>query len=92
MSVHIYKVPSITNYDMAGHSYRYYKGDPLYPFGYGLSYTTFLYMMTSVEPTNIHGGQNVNVTVGVFNSGNVDTDEVSEMAHLFLLLTGDDKD
>ena len=73
---------------MAGHTYRYYKGDPLYPFGYGLSYTTFLYAAASVIPASIHGGQNVTVRVGVFNSGSVDADEVGENMQLCTVLTG----
>lgn len=67
----------MTDYSMAGHTYRYYVGDPLYPFGYGLSYTTFVYTFASVAPTFIHGGDNITVTVGVQNTGAVDADEVS---------------
>jgi len=71
-------VPEITNYDMAGHTYRYYNGEPLYPFGYGLSYTTFLYTSLTMSSKTITGGQNITLTVGVLNSGKFDADEVSD--------------
>src|SRR6218665_479381 len=63
---------------MAGHTYRYYNGEPLYPFGYGLSYTTFLYTSLTMSADTITGGQNITATVGVLNSGKFDADEVCD--------------
>ena len=61
---------------MDGHTYRYYHGDPLFPFGYGLSYSTFRYTSFSLRPSTIQAGQNVTVVVGFDNVGSVDADEV----------------
>ena len=70
------QVPEITDYTMEGRTYRYYNGDPLYPFGYGLSYTQFMYSGLSVSPTSVKKGENVLVTVTVENKGMFDADEV----------------
>lgn len=75
----LHQVPPITDYNMDGHTYRYYHGDPLYPFGYGLSYSQFRYTSLSVKPTQIAPGQNVSVTVSVINEGPLDADEVVQI-------------
>ncbi|BFZ18771.1 hypothetical protein BsWGS_21810 [Bradybaena similaris] len=65
----------IGNYSMEGRTYRYMKTDPLYPFGYGLSYSSFQYNGIQLgdlkSPT-----ENLNVSVGVKNTGHMDVDEV----------------
>lgn len=65
----------MTDYSMNRRTYRYFTGVPLYPFGYGLSYSTFvyskLYFLTKIQA----GAPNV-VQVRLFNSGPFDGDEV----------------
>jgi beta-glucosidase len=71
-------LPSFDDYAMAGKTYRYFKGTPLYPFGYGLSYTTFQYSNLKMAAT-CHAGDSVRVTVDVKNTGNLAGDEVVEL-------------
>ncbi|EKC56719.1 glycoside hydrolase family beta-glycosidase, partial [human gut metagenome] len=54
---------------MTGRTYRYFKGDPLFPFGYGLSYTTFNYGNIKLEQT-IKVGETAKIIVPVTNTGN----------------------
>jgi beta-glucosidase len=72
------QIPAFENYDMAGKTYRFFKQEPLYPFGYGLSYTTFKYSDLSV-PENIVTGEKVMVKVTVTNTGKIAGDEVVEL-------------
>ena len=72
-----FQVPEITDYTMVGRTYRYYIGNPLYSFGYGLSYTSFEYSDLKVTPPSIMPGQSVDVKVTVKNTGSFDADEVS---------------
>lgn len=60
---------------MEGRTYRYFKGNPLYPFGYGLSYTTFKYRNAWLTPS-IPAGFKQEVRVEVQNTGTTDGDEV----------------
>jgi len=71
-------IPDFSNYDMQGRTYRYFKGTPLYPFGYGLSYTTFEYSNLVANET---AGTDtpLNVTVEVKNTGKVDGEEVVQL-------------
>jgi beta-glucosidase len=74
-------LPEFTNYDMEGHTYKYFKGDVLYPFGYGLSFTSFDYsnlQLGSLEYPAEDGGE-VTVTADITNSGNLDGDEVVQL-------------
>jgi beta-glucosidase len=79
-------IPNFTDYDMQGKTYRYFKGTPLYEFGYGLSYSTFEYAITNV-PQTINFGDTVKITVEVKNTGRMDGDEVVQ---LYVSLPADD--
>ena len=72
--------PPITDYSMRERTYRYQKDvSPLYPFGYGLSYSTFVYSGLSVTPSVIKPCQNISVNVTVTNNGTLDGDEVVQV-------------
>jgi beta-glucosidase len=72
------QIPAFENYNMAGKTYRFFTGEPLYPFGYGLSYATFSYS-NLVIPSQVKAGENVNVKVTVTNTGKSDGDEVVQL-------------
>jgi beta-glucosidase len=71
-------VPPITNYTMVGRTYRYSTAAPLYPFGYGLSYTTFSYSGLQV-PGQISTKDDLSVKVTVENTGKAGGDEVVQV-------------
>ncbi len=71
-------LPAFEDYSMANRTYRYFKGEVRYPFGYGLSYTTFAYAPMSALP-EIKTGENVQVVVTVTNTGPYDGDEVVQL-------------
>jgi beta-glucosidase len=66
------QLPSFTHYNMKGRTYRYFLGEPLYPFGYGLSYSSFAYSGLMAKRTA--GGAEVRATVK--NTSSRDGDEV----------------
>jgi beta-glucosidase len=63
---------------MKNRTYRYFKGDVLYPFGYGLSYTTFKYSNLTV-PAQALTGKKIMVSAQVTNTGKIAGDEVAEL-------------
>jgi len=71
-------LPPFSDYSMNNRTYRYFKGEPLYGFGYGLSYTTFSYNNLKM-PSSINKGKNVSVSVEVKNSGKRDGEEVVQL-------------
>ncbi len=72
------QLPPFEDYDMEGRTYRYFEGEPLYPFGYGLSYTTFKYS-SPVLAKEGKIGENINVKVTVTNTGKRDGEEVVQL-------------
>jgi beta-glucosidase len=73
-------LPPIGDYDLRkGRTYLYYKDRPLYPFGFGLSYTTFEYSNLTVSPAAIASSGSTTVTVDVTNTGSRAGDEVAQM-------------
>ena len=73
------QLPPFTDYSMEGRTYRYFKGEPLYPFGYGLSYTKFVYSNLRFEPNLVKAGEAVKVSVDVMNAGEREGDEVVQL-------------
>jgi beta-glucosidase len=72
------QLPDFKNYHMEGRTYRYFTGEPLYEFGFGLSYTSFSYKNLQV-PAITNTGDKVRITVDVSNSGNRDGEEVVQV-------------
>jgi len=73
------QLPPFADYKMEGRTYRYFKGDVLYPFGHGLSYTTFNYAAPSLSAQTIKAGDALDVTVNVTNAGKRDGEEVVQL-------------
>lgn len=82
------QLPAFDDYAMHGRTYRYFKGTPLYPFGYGLSYTTFSYGNLKLPTTAVAAGQPVPAEVTVTNSGKLDGDEVAQLYLAFPEVAG----
>ena len=72
-------LPPFRDYAMAGHTYRYFDGEVLYPFGYGLSYTTFAYSDLTLSADKIKAGESLKVSVKVKNTGDLPGDEVVQL-------------
>ncbi len=72
------QLPPFEDYSMKGRTYRYFEGTPLYPFGYGLSYTTFSYAGLSL-PSSIEAGNPLVAEVTVNNIGAKAGDEVAQL-------------
>lgn len=73
------QLPPFTDYSMQGRTYRYFKGEPLYPFGFGLSYTNFAYSNLRFDSRTVKAGQPIKVMVDVKNVGDTAGDEVVQM-------------
>jgi beta-glucosidase len=75
----IEQLPPFEDYAMNGRTYRYFEGKPLYPFGYGLSYTTFSYRDLRLLKKTIHAGDPLTAEVTVTNMGKSEGDEVAQV-------------
>lgn len=73
------QLPDFQDYSMKGRTYRYMTQTPLYPFGYGLSYTTFAYSNGALSKTKIAANEGVTLTFDVANTGKRDGDEVAQI-------------
>lgn len=73
------QLPDFEDYDMEGRTYRYMTEAPLFPFGYGLSYTTFAYGKPRLSKKFFSEGKTLTVTVPVTNTGAMDGDEVVQL-------------
>tara|TARA_R110002096_G_scaffold436083_1_gene667045 strand:+ start:424 stop:3105 length:2682 start_codon:yes stop_codon:yes gene_type:complete len=81
-------LPDFKNYNMKNRTYKFFKGNPLFPFGHGLSYTTFTYKNLEVSKV-ITLNESIEIEVEVTNSGKFDGDEVVQ---LYLSHKGDSED
>jgi beta-glucosidase len=73
------QLPAFSDYSMKGRTYRYFTGKPLYPFGYGLSYTTFNYDDVKLDRKTLHAGETLTADVSITNTGKVAGDEVAQL-------------
>ncbi len=72
-------LPPFRDYNMKNRTYRYYKGDVLYPFGYGLSYTSFSYGEPKISENKINTDEKMILTVEVINAGDRGGEEVVQL-------------
>ncbi|HTV54529.1 MAG TPA: glycoside hydrolase family 3 C-terminal domain-containing protein, partial [Terriglobia bacterium] len=75
----IHQLPLFGDYSMEGRTYRYFKGQPLWPFGYGISYTTFRYSGLTLPNAPVNAGDPLDVAVTVANTGKLAGDEVVQL-------------
>lgn len=73
------QIPDYQNYDMNGRTYRYMTKEPLYPFGFGLSYTNFAYQKAELSASKIAKNSGVTINIEVANTGEKDGDEVVQV-------------
>jgi beta-glucosidase len=82
------QLPDFEDYAMKNRTYRYFKGEPLYGFGHGLSYTSFEYSGMKLSNPQLQAGNPLDVEVDVKNTGKRDGDEVAELYISFPKLPG----
>jgi beta-glucosidase len=81
-------LPQFTDYSMQNRTYRYFSGPVLYPFGYGLSYSTFKYENLKLSSTTLAAGKPLEVEVRVTNTSARAGDEVAQLYLQFGTLAG----
>lgn len=84
----VHQLPHFEDYSMKGRTYRYLEKEPLWPFGYGLSYTTFKYSGLTLPTASIGPNDPLNVRVTVTNVGKVGGDEVAQLYLKFPAVAG----
>jgi beta-glucosidase len=72
-------LPDFEDYSMANRTYRYFKGKPLFAFGYGLSYTKFSFKNATLEQSSLSASDTLKVSFDLQNSGERDGDEVAQI-------------
>jgi beta-glucosidase len=82
------QLPAFEDYAMKGRTYRYFEGTPLFPFGYGLSYTTFGYKDLKLPDQALAAGEDLHASVTVTNTGKVAGDEVVQLYINFPAVAG----
>ena len=73
------QLPDFEDYNMTGRTYRYMTQEPLFPFGHGLSYTSFCYGAVVLGSDNIKSGEKLRLNVPVTNTGKCDGEEVVQV-------------
>jgi len=82
------QLPPYEDYSMKGRTYRYMTAEPLYPFGFGLSYTTFSYTNLQLSAQKINKKVPLKADVTVTNTGKMASDEVVQL-YITVPQTGD---
>ena len=82
------QLPNFEDYSMKGRTYRYFAGQPLWPFGYGLSYTTFKYGDLTLPKGSIGADEPMDASVRITNAGEVAGDEVVQLYLKFPAIAG----
>jgi beta-glucosidase len=72
-------LPPFEDYSMKNRTYRYFKGEALYPFGFGLSYTKFTFTGLHLSKSNIKKNESINAEVTITNTGKVAADNVIQL-------------
>jgi beta-glucosidase len=73
------QLPAFEDYSMKNRTYRYFEGEPLYPFGYGLSYSKFEYSNLKLSTTTLKAGDSLSIDTDVKNVSQTEGDEVAEV-------------
>jgi beta-glucosidase len=73
------QLPPFTDYNMQGHTYAYFRQVPLYPFGFGLSYTSFEYSRLEISPVSMAAPGTIHVRFLVKNTGDQAGDEIVQL-------------
>ncbi len=73
------QLPDFEDYSMKGRTYRFFKQEPLFPFGFGLSYTQFAYQPATLDKSSLEYGETATLTIPVQNIGQRDGEEVVQI-------------